>query len=141
MTSPLSTVQVCERAGVTFRQLDYWHRAGLFPDVPTGSGSGSCRLWAPRHVAVAALWRALHHLGATSDSCCELADWISELAGPWQGLLVVQPGERTAGRLQRAPQVMAELHHVGLHQVPGGGCWVIDLAWCWQHANRLIAVA
>jgi len=141
MTRALSSAEVCQRAGVTFRQLDYWHRAGLFPDVDAG-GSGTRRLWRPRHVAVAALWKSLHHLGADRVTCGDLADWITDLPGPWSGLLVIVPDQLTgAGRKQRVIGGSATLLDDGLDALNGGGAWVVDLAWCWQHASQLVAVA
>lgn len=34
-----SSTEVCEAAGITYRQLDYWTRTGLVPHTWTFSGS------------------------------------------------------------------------------------------------------
>lgn len=41
----LASADVCQLAGITYRQLDYWVRTGrLVPSLP-GDGSGSRRCW------------------------------------------------------------------------------------------------
>jgi len=127
----LKSADVCRQAGVTYRQLDYWHRMGLFPDVPTGPGSGTPREWSARHVAVAALWGCLYRLGADYATVASMAEWAAELPGPWTGMLVVTPHPGEAGReVSDTP-----------HLTEGAG-WVIDLGWCWdrcvQHELALV---
>jgi DNA-binding transcriptional MerR regulator len=39
-----SSNQVADRAGITYRQLDYWERSGLVQG-PSGQGSGYGREW------------------------------------------------------------------------------------------------
>ena len=54
MTDPvgLSSREVCERAGVTYRQLDNWARRGyVTPSLLEASGCGTARRWAPGDVA------------------------------------------------------------------------------------------
>jgi len=42
----LTTQQVCDKTGVTYRQLDYWERADLFVEFCTpAGGSGTHRRW------------------------------------------------------------------------------------------------
>lgn len=43
----MNTVEVCKRAGITYRQADYWSRAGLIPGVTNlvDKGSGYPREW------------------------------------------------------------------------------------------------
>lgn len=116
----LSSADVCRLAGVTYRQLDYWHRMGLYPDQPRPRGSGIARTWSPRHVAVTALWGCLYRLGADYSTAVTLAEWAAELSGPWEGLLVVTPSPAAAHR-QLGP----------VPELDGGAGWVIDLSWCW----------
>lgn len=48
-----STRQVCDAAGVTYRQLDYWVRRGLIaPSIRNASGSGSRRDWSSHDLAI-----------------------------------------------------------------------------------------
>jgi DNA-binding transcriptional MerR regulator len=47
-----SSTQVCEIAGVTYRQLDYWTRTGIVaPSVQAARGSGTCRRYSDDDVA------------------------------------------------------------------------------------------
>lgn len=60
----LTTPQVCQLTGVTFRQLDYWVRNGwVTPSKKDSYGSGSLRVFGPEQVgriealgALAPLW-------------------------------------------------------------------------------------
>jgi DNA-binding transcriptional MerR regulator len=49
----LSSAQVCAAAGVTYRQLDYWCRAGLIRPTVAAAGHGSRRVWSAADVATA----------------------------------------------------------------------------------------
>ena len=65
----LTSKQVCQLAGITYRQLDYWARQGIAaPSVPA-RGSGSKRLYSAadfgRVVRVATLIDASHILEQT----------------------------------------------------------------------------
>lgn len=42
--SALTTTEVAERCGVTYRRLDYWLREGLL-EGPRGNGTGRDRAW------------------------------------------------------------------------------------------------
>lgn len=42
----VGSVELCELTGLTYRQLDYWVRAGVLPDDGTSGGSGSRRTFA-----------------------------------------------------------------------------------------------
>lgn len=44
--SALTSREVCEQTGVTYRQLDYWCRRGLVRPTVEASGQGSRRGWA-----------------------------------------------------------------------------------------------
>lgn len=41
----LSSTDVCQRAGITYRQLDYWARLGVVAPVVDCAGSGTQRRW------------------------------------------------------------------------------------------------
>ena len=47
----LSTPEVAERAGVTYRQIDHWARIGLITPTIEADGPGSRRRWERAHVA------------------------------------------------------------------------------------------
>lgn len=50
-----SAPRVCELAGITYRQLDYWTRIGLIaPSVAVSNGSGTRRRFSARDVKVVA---------------------------------------------------------------------------------------
>lgn len=47
----LTSYEVCEQTGLTYRQLDYWLRCGVpLPIVQEAAGSGSRRLFHPSSV-------------------------------------------------------------------------------------------
>lgn len=50
----LSSAQLCELAGVTYRQLDYWCRSGLVHPAIAAAGHGSRRRWTAGDVAAVA---------------------------------------------------------------------------------------
>jgi DNA-binding transcriptional MerR regulator len=59
----LSTTQVVDSTGVTYRVLDYWIRNGVLEPVVDANGSGSRRLFEPRQVPmIRALGRIQHAL-------------------------------------------------------------------------------
>jgi DNA-binding transcriptional MerR regulator len=43
--SAWSSAQVCQLVGCSYRQLDYWTRAGLVSPTVPAEGSGSRRRW------------------------------------------------------------------------------------------------
>ena len=58
MEATFSTVQVCDLADLSYRQVDYWVRSGYFPEQRPGCsgaarGSGTRRRWTEHEVAVA----------------------------------------------------------------------------------------
>lgn len=65
----VSTADVADKAGISYRQLDHWIRRG-YVDV-AGEGSGSRREWTPekvrRAVRIAVLVRAGYRLDAAAD--------------------------------------------------------------------------
>jgi hypothetical protein len=127
----LKSADVCRQAGVTYRQLDYWQRMGLYPDLPRVHGCGIAREWAPRHVAITALWGCLFRLGADHGTLASMADWATDLPGPWSGMLIVtpHPGEPVREVADRPT-------------LTDGAAWVVDLGWCWdrcaQHELTLV---
>lgn len=60
-TAGLPSAEVCRRAGISYRQLDYWGRLGLVTIPPSTCGSGCPRRWPPETVervcAIASLVR------------------------------------------------------------------------------------
>lgn len=44
----LSSPEVCELSGLTYRQLDHWCRRGLIAPEVAADGSGTHRRWHPR---------------------------------------------------------------------------------------------
>lgn len=74
-TEPLSTVQVAQATGVTYRMLDHWCRCGYIDGQEPWTGSGSRRRWTPEQVArVEQLARASKIKSTRLD---ELADLFS----------------------------------------------------------------
>jgi DNA-binding transcriptional MerR regulator len=48
----LTSMDVIRYARISFRQLDFWHRAGLLEAEHQWNGSGSLRLWSRAEAAV-----------------------------------------------------------------------------------------
>lgn len=60
----VTSVEICERARITYRQLDYWVRAGLLrTTTPENFGSGSARFYLASEIAVAHLMQRLISAG------------------------------------------------------------------------------
>lgn len=76
-----SSAEVCQLAGVTYRQLDYWTRCGLVEPFVQATGSGSRRRWSQvellrvRRVRLASLLSS----GTLSDALDRLDDIENEL--------------------------------------------------------------
>jgi DNA-binding transcriptional MerR regulator len=62
----LSVPEVCRRARISYRRLDYWDRIDLVkPSVRAATGSGSQRLYSERDVVLLSAIRYLLELGLT----------------------------------------------------------------------------
>ncbi len=70
MTGPgLSSRQVMEATGLTYRQLDYWDRSGIVsPSLGKANGSGSNRLWSETDVRHLRIVGVMMSLGRKSDN-------------------------------------------------------------------------
>lgn len=64
----LTSHEVAEHAGITFRQLDYWTRRGYVTAEQPGRGSGTQRRFTPEQADRVALLAALVHAGLTLDT-------------------------------------------------------------------------
>jgi imidazolonepropionase-like amidohydrolase len=76
----LTSMQLCQAAGITYRQLDYWARAGLLnPTVETdGRGQGHGRQFTSADIGRA---RALGAVNAAAPALTRLI--ADQPAGPW----------------------------------------------------------
>jgi DNA-binding transcriptional MerR regulator len=88
----LSVPEVCRRARVSYRRLDYWDRIGLVkPSVRPATGSGTQRLYSERDVAMLSSIRYLLEAGLTLT-------WIrTAIAGGRLAAEVRGLGERLRG--------------------------------------------
>src|SRR5687767_8865965 len=90
----LTTTEVHQRAGVSYRQLDYWVRTGVvLPSVRMARGSGSPREWSARDADVVAVVARFARLGAQHEVLCWVAESAEELlrCGLDSAWLVVLP--------------------------------------------------
>lgn len=69
----LSTDDVVIRAGVSFRQLDYWDRCGVVQPKVAATGSGSVRRWTPAQARAAWLVARLYDFGAKAPVVANVA--------------------------------------------------------------------
>lgn len=59
-----STREVCDRAGITYRQVHYWHASGVIvPSLRDCHGSGTLRRWSVEDVLVLKVLGQLSALG------------------------------------------------------------------------------
>jgi len=119
-----SSAEVCARAGITYRKLDYWCRTGVLRPLVDATGSGSQRRFSSANLAAARAAGQLAALGAPTKVRAAVAAEMAELdegPGDW---LVVTP----AGRIFRSDDLgslVAGLPAV-LHDALAG-VWVVDL--------------
>lgn len=73
-----SSAQVCQLAGVTYRQLDYWTRQGLIHPTIPARGSGSKRRWTWDDVERARRLRLAARL--VSGSIIDALDVLDDIA-------------------------------------------------------------
>jgi DNA-binding transcriptional MerR regulator len=74
----LSTVQVCQRTGLTYRQIDYWTQTGLIPGCSGSVGSGTWRGFTEQQAEFASALAVLTRAGLSLRVAAEaLADQIS----------------------------------------------------------------
>lgn len=94
MSDPISSKELIARAGITYRQLDYWTRRGaLVPLSESSPGSGCPRAWDPHEVRVARLLNVVGPGGWADD--------VARVAG------LVRAGAR--GKVELVPGVMLDL--------------------------------
>lgn len=84
----LTTTEVGRRAGLSYRQLDYWCRIGLLRPKGEGRGSGTSRRWTAREAAVVAVLAELVRAGRRPGEL-EGAALVLEHLPAWSGVLVV----------------------------------------------------
>lgn len=74
----MTTTEVAKRAGITYRQLDYWLRCG-FVTVPEPSpGSGTAREWSAETVTAAWRLASLVRCGMKPDAAARILGSIDD---------------------------------------------------------------
>lgn len=92
-TRPITSDDVCDAVGCTYRQLDYWIRLGLVECLgnTARNGSGSQRAYSHREVRVISVIARLYELGATQHVVSNVAPIVrSFTAEEWHGSIVVR---------------------------------------------------
>ena len=69
----LSSLEICELAGISFRQLDYWDRAGILSPMSPAQGSGSRRRYGADQARLAWSVRKLMALDAGAEVAAKAA--------------------------------------------------------------------
>lgn len=80
----MTSAEVCERSGVTYRMLDHYVRTGLIPGVAslTDKGSGNPREWTPQQVEFVVILAQLVRAGIGPRVASEaLSPHVDGLAG------------------------------------------------------------
>lgn len=82
----LSSRDVADAVGISYRRLDYWCRLGAVRPVIDANGSGSQRRFSPDEVRIVRAVDALMRLGCTVDEAAAAAVELRFLpAGAWHG--------------------------------------------------------
>lgn len=90
---PITSDDVCDAAGCTYRQLDYWIRCGLVECLgnTARNGSGSQRVYSHREVRVVAAIARLFELGATQHVVANCAPILRSFTeAEWHGYVIVR---------------------------------------------------
>ena len=87
--SSYTSSELCELAGITYRQVEYWTRTGILAAAnPEVSGSGTRRYYAPIELRVARVVALLAALGVAGDALRRVAESARNAGGivpygPW----------------------------------------------------------
>lgn len=74
----MKALDLCHRAGITYRQLDYWSRVGYVHERNPGPGSGYSRDYDDTEVAVAMRMGALVRARVQVRDAASTARWMVE---------------------------------------------------------------
>ena len=86
----LTAPQVCRRAGITYRQLDYWCRVGMIRPERDARGSGTQRKFTEAQARGMRLAAALMRAGATTSAISALVARMTDAPEwQWSGTIVV----------------------------------------------------
>lgn len=77
----LSSKQVCELGGCTYRQLDYWARLGWITPEVQAEGSGTQRRWSPQAVDIVRVLAAFSRMTTLGGNLGKALAEHPE--GPW----------------------------------------------------------
>lgn len=124
MQRGLTSDELCDRAGITYRMLDYWCRQGVFDCMGTATpGSGGQRRFARAEVRVAATIARLSEVGARGQVLRLVAPMLRAMpAEEWHGALLVS----RAG-------IVEHVRH-GAPITFGEACWIVNLDLCAMRA-------
>lgn len=88
-----SSTQACKRAGVSYRQLDYWSRIGAAVPSVGAMGSGTQRRWSAADITVLRCLGRLSLLGCEADCFVSAGRQLAELSAiePLHGWVLVTP--------------------------------------------------
>jgi len=91
----VGTVELCDRAGLTYRQCDFWTTCGLLLADENNPGHGAARSYPVAEVFVAATARQLIEAGFQLRPAVELARRAvaGEPVALLDGLVRIDPGE------------------------------------------------
>jgi hypothetical protein len=95
----VTTHQMLAECGATYRQLDYWARAGYLRPTHVG-GSGFHRSWPLTERRVACLMTTLVNSGLTVPAAARAARWLDHV-GADDGVVQLGPGVTLVVRFAR----------------------------------------
>lgn len=85
----LTTPEVCQVAGATYRMVDYWCRVGVLDPVRNGAGSGCPRAWTVADANEARVCAVLAQLGAQCDVMRAVLTQLDDSPAWWDTAVVV----------------------------------------------------
>lgn len=117
ITSP----EVCELVGCSYRQLDYWERQGIIRCARPATGVGSSRGWTREEAALVRACLRLAELGASGKTLRMVGRALGRRPELWDGQVVVNADGKVSPVGERV----------------GGDGWIVDLAACrrWVSAD------
>lgn len=85
-----STAQVAELTGLTYRQIDYYDRRGMFsPSLAPARGNGTRRVYSADDVDRGRLVAALRALGATFEVIARVLEQLPARSADWPSFLFI----------------------------------------------------
>lgn len=125
----ISSKQIVAEAGITYRMLDYWVRAGVLPSLNPTPGHGVARRFDRSAIRLAKVLRQVAVLGLVDKTLAKTAPVVADLleSHPEAGLLTLAlSGGNRMGDGQLSGEVAVQFHTDTLTSVHPPA-WVVEV--------------